>query len=137
MSRTRCYSELVQCQSFEERFDYLMLDGRVGVATFGFDRYMNQTFYRSREWRDIRRAVLIRDEGCDLGVFGYEIPQNPLIHHMNPITAEDISDRVEWILDPEFLITTSYATHNAIHYGDKSTLPTPFAERQPNDTKLW
>jgi hypothetical protein len=137
MMRTRTYSEMARYETFEERFDYLMLGGSAGVATFGFDRYLNQMFYTSREWKDVRRYVIIRDEGCDLGVPGFEIHSNLLIHHINPMVPDDIRHGETWILDPEYLITTSHNTHNAIHYGDKRSLPKPFVERSPNDTKLW
>ena len=137
MSRTRRYSELRRIDSFEERFDYLSLGGEVGVHTFGFDRWMNQLFYHSREWRLIRDEVLVRDQGCDLGVLGYEIPMEPLVHHMNPVTIEDIRNHEQWILDPQYLITTSHKTHNAIHYGDKSLLPLGPVDRRPGDTNLW
>ena len=137
MSRSRSYRELRRIAAFEDRFDYLSLGGEVGVATFGFDRWINQLFYRSREWRDVREEVILRDDGCDLGVAGFEIAGGLLVHHMNPITAADLESGAEWILDPQFLITTSKRTHNAIHYGDKSLLPTPLVKRTPGDTKLW
>lgn len=138
MSRTRRYSELRRLHTFEERFDYLNLQGSVGAQTFGFDRYINQMFYRSREWKDIRQKVILRDDGLDLGIPGYEIHGRLLIHHMNPINAENISQGdYDLILNPEFLITTTYKTHNAIHYGDKSSLPQPLVERRRGDTKLW
>lgn len=121
----------------EDRFDYLVLKGEVGLETFGFDRWINQRFYRSKEWKDVRDYVIFRDNGCDLGIPGYEIGRNLLVHHMNPMTPDDIVDGLEWILDPEFLITTSMRTHNAIHYGDKSLLPQLPIERKPGDTKLW
>jgi hypothetical protein len=133
----RRYSELRRLFTFEERFEYLRLGGVVGTTTFGFDRYINQDFYRSREWRSVREQVIVRDEGCDLGVEGYEIHGNLLVHHMNPMSADDVVHGEEWILNPDFLITTTQDTHNAIHYGDKSLLKTPFVPRQPNDTKLW
>jgi hypothetical protein len=133
----RKYSELRRLFTFEERFEYLRLGGVVGASTFGFDRYINQDFYRSREWRSVRDQVIVRDDGCDLGVEGYEIHGNLLVHHMNPMTADDVVHGEEWILNPDFLITTTQDTHNAIHYGDKSLLKTPYVPRQPNDTKLW
>lgn len=133
----RKYAELRRLFTFEERFEYLRLGGVVGTTTFGFDRYINQDFYRSREWRSVRDQVIVRDEGCDLGVEGYEIHGNLLVHHMNPMSADDVVHGEEWILNPDFLITTTQDTHNAIHYGDKSLLKTPFVPRQPNDTKLW
>lgn len=135
--RTRRYSELRRLTSFEDRFEYLSIGGQVGVATFGFDRWINQNFYRSREWRQARDRVIIRDDSCDLGIPGYEIRSGLLVHHMNPVTAEAIANGDEWVLDPEFLITTTHRTHNAIHYGDASLLPRPVVDRQPGDTKLW
>lgn len=135
--RVRKYSELRRLLTFEERFDYLSLRGEVGRATFGFDRWMNQWFYRSREWQQVRDEIIFRDNACDLGILGYEIHSRLMIHHMNPITPEDIAQGEEWILDPQFLITTTHRTHNAIHYGDKSLLPQPVVVRQPGDTRLW
>jgi len=131
------YSELVRLQTFEERYTYLKIGGVVGDSTFGFDRYLNQGFYKSRQWKQVRQSVILRDEGCDLGVRGHEIHSGLLVHHMNPVVSHDIIDGEEWILDPEFLITTTQMTHNAIHYGDESLLPKPFVERRPGDTKLW
>jgi hypothetical protein len=128
---------MVRFDSFEERFEYLKLGGGVGRSTFGFDRYINQQFYASREWKDIRNYVILRDNGCDLGVDGYEIHDSPLIHHINPMVPEDIVHGETWILDPEFLITTTHNTHNAIHYGGENRMPKVIAERSPNDTKLW
>lgn len=133
----RTYSELATRTSFEERFFYLVLDGSVGEVTFGFDRYMNQQFYRSREWRQLRNYVISRDNGCDLGVEGYEIHSHLYIHHMNPMTRQDLSRRNEDILNPEFLISTTHRTHNAIHYGDESRLAKPLIPREAGDTKLW
>lgn len=123
--------------TFEDRFDYLRLGGGVGRATFAFDRHVNQKFYMSREWQDIRQHVIIRDEGCDLGILGYEIHVGPLIHHMNPMGLDDILNREDWILDPEYLITTTHATHNAIHYGVDLKVPGVVLERQPGDTIPW
>lgn len=133
----RTYSDLYELETFEERFDYLMLFGSVGQETFGFDRYINQRFYTSREWRDIRNYVISRDNGCDLGVPGYEIHNGPLIHHMNPVLPGDLIHDVERALDPEYLITTSHRTHNGIHYSDVTQIPKVVLERQPGDTKLW
>jgi hypothetical protein len=133
----KTYTELSYCQTFEERYEYLRLGGIVGNATFGFDRYLNQAFYRSAAWRDVRQEVILRDNGCDLGVPGYEIHTALLVHHMNPMVSDDIVHGEQWILDPEFLITTTNDTHNAIHYGDRSLLKRPFVERQRGDTKLW
>lgn len=134
---TRRYSELVAYSSFEDRLDYLMLGGTVGRATFDSDRWINQDFYRSRAWKDARERVLIRDNGCNLGVPGYEIFDAPLVHHMNPMDVEDIIHGEEWIVDPEFLITTTQATHNEIHFGFRSPGPPVHVDRQPGDTRLW
>lgn len=135
--RTRTYSELRRIRGFEERYRYLALRGEVGESTFGFDRYLNQRFYRSSEWRHLRSHVIARDMGCDLGVEGYELHDRIYIHHMNPMVVEDIKHGNADILDPEFLISTSHRTHNAIHYGDENLLPKQFVERRPGDTKLW
>ena len=137
MTMIRRYSELRHIPTFEERFDYLKLNGSVGRETFGFDRYINQRFYTSKEWRDIRHYVIARDLGLDLGAEGYEINSRILIHHMNPIVVDDILHKNDDILDPEFLITTCHNTHNAIHYGDSNLLPKPLVERSRGDTKLW
>lgn len=133
----RTYSELSFIDTFEDRYRYLALRGSVGEATFGFDRWINQEFYRSRQWKDIRHHVIARDNGCDLGIEGYEIHSGLYIHHMNPLRAEDIVNADESILDPEFLISTTHRTHNAIHYGDERQLPRPFVPRNKGDTKLW
>lgn len=133
----RSYSELRRLHTFEDRYSYLQLKGSVGKSTFGFDRYINQRFYTSTQWRQIRDFVIARDEGLDLGIEGYEIFDKIIIHHMNPITAEDIEHGDSDILDPEFLITTTHKTHNAIHYGDESLLARPLVERRPGDTRLW
>lgn len=133
----RSYSELRRFDYFEERFEYLKLGGGVGRSTFGFDRHINQKFYTSREWQDIRDYVIVRDEGCDLGIPGYEIHDGPLIHHMNPMNVDDILHKETWILDPEYLITTTHRTHNAIHYGGDDPYPKVVTERTPRDTKLW
>lgn len=133
----RTYTELIRRGTLEERFHYLALRGNVGEATFGFDRDLNQNFYRSREWRQLRHHVIVRDNACDLAVEGHEIHNHILIHHMNPMTVEDVLHGVPSILDPEFLITTTLKTHNAIHFGDEKLLPQPFVERKPGDTKLW
>lgn len=135
--KTRCYRELSRFKTFEERFDYLSLEGIVGESTFGFDRWMNQAFYRSREWKDARSFVIARDNGCDLGVAGHEIYADLLVHHMNPLTSDAIQHGDFEIIDPEFLITTTHRTHNAIHYGDIDLLPRGPIERKPGDTKLW
>lgn len=133
----RTYSELIKLKTFKDRFEYLKLDGIVGEETFGFDRYMNQIFYKSREWTSVRRSVIIRDNGCDLGVEGYEIHGKILIHHMNPINLSDIVHKTDEILNPDYLITTVLSTHNAIHYGDASLLPVLPIERRANDTCPW
>ena len=135
--RIRSYSELRRLETFEERYHYLALRGNVGEVTFGFDRYINQQFYRSREWKQIRDKVIVRDNGCDLGVEGYEIHSRIFIHHMNPMSAQEIKNGDESIIDPRYLITTTNRTHNAIHYGDESLLLKPFVPRQAGDTKLW
>lgn len=135
--RTRRYSELSLLSTFEDRFEYLKLDGSVGRSTFGFDRYINQGFYRSREWKSTRSRVISRDNGCDLGIPGYEIHVELLVHHMNPMIPDDIINGEEWILNPDFLITTTKRTHNAIHYGDRSLLPKVTTQRSAGDTKLW
>ena len=135
--RTRTYSELSRLSSFEDRFEYLKLSGQVGVATFGFDRYINQSFYTSTQWRQVRDKIIARDLGLDLGADGHEIYDRVIIHHMNPMVPEDIIHGDEDILDPEYLISTSHRTHNAIHYGDSSLLPKPLVERRPGDTRLW
>jgi len=134
---TKTYTELRKLRTFEERYAYLRLGGAVGVQTFGFDRYINQAFYGSREWSQVRDLVIVRDEGCDLGIPGREIHDSLLVHHINPMSSDDIVHDAEWILDPNFLITTTKRTHNAIHYGDQSLLLVEFAERRPGDTKLW
>ena len=133
----RTYSQLKQFQTFEERYDYLKLGGVVGEDTFGFDRYMNQNFYRSREWKRVRDEVIMRDNGCDLGVDGHEIRGKILIHHMNPITSEDIHRVSDYLLNPEYLICVTHRTHNAIHYGDERLLVTAPIERTQNDTCPW
>jgi len=137
MTRIRTYSELRRIRTFVERFEYLSLPGMVGRDTFGFDRYLNQTFYRSNEWRQIRNSIIIRDNGCDLGIAGYEIHDRLYIHHMNPINASEIIYGDSTLLDPEFLITTTHSTHNAIHYGNANSLTSLLVERKPGDTKLW
>ena len=137
MSRIKTYSELSRIHTFYERYQYLKLKGVVGESTFGFDRWVNQEFYRSRQWKSIRDEVIIRDDGCDLGIPGYEIYRDLLVHHMNPISVDDIEHGEEWILDPNYLITTSHRTHNAIHYGDESLLPREPVTRRFGDTNLW
>lgn len=133
----KTYSELITLPTFEERFEYLKLDGKVGEDTFGFDRYLNQIFYRSQRWKRIRDLVIIRDNGCDLSMDGYEIQGKILIHHMNPITIRDIEEESDFLLNPKYLICVSHITHNAIHYSNVNLLPTGLVERRPNDTCPW
>ena len=133
----KTYSELIKLKTFEERYEYLRLGGIVGRETFGFDRYLNQTFYKTDEWLSIRDHVIVRDNGCDLGIEGREIHSRILVHHMNPITKEDILSRSEYLLNPEYLICTIKRTHDAIHYGDESLLITIPVERRKNDTCPW
>jgi hypothetical protein len=135
--RNRSYQELLSHETFEERFRYLSLGAQVGADTFGFDRYLNQSFYASREWKRIRQQVIARDEGRDLALPGHEIYDRIYVHHMNPMTPDDIKHGNDDILDPDFLICVTHQTHNAIHYGDERALPRPLVERQPGDTKLW
>lgn len=133
----KTYSELITLPTFEERFEYLKIGGKVGVDTFGFDRYLNQVFYRSNEWKSIRDKVIIRDNGCDLGIEGREIYSKIIVHHMNPITKDDILNRSNFLLNPEFLICTIKLTHDAIHYGDSSILLAEPSIRTKNDTCPW
>lgn len=133
----KTYSELITIPTFKERYEYLRLGGRVGEDTFGFDRYLNQMFYKSKEWRAVRDHVIVRDNACDLGMEGHEIHGKILIHHMNPITADDILNRSAYLLDPEYLICTIKNTHDAIHYGDGSLLIIAPTERSKNDTCPW
>ena len=134
---TKTYSELIKLKTFKERYEYLRLDGLIGEETFGFDRYMNQKFYKSKEWKRIRDQVIVRDNGCDLGVEGYEIGGRILIHHMNPILLKDIQTLSEFLLNPEYLICTTLDTHNAIHYGNSNLLVIEPIERTKNDTCPW
>lgn len=136
-TKLRTYTELKQLKTFEERYEYLKLDGQVGIDTFGFDRYLNQAFYRSPEWKSVRNQVIVRDNGCDLGIEGREIHTKILVHHMNPITKEDVLNRSDLLLNPEYLITTVKRTHDAIHYGDSETLIKDPIERIANDTCPW
>lgn len=134
----RTYSELKEFKTFEERFKYLKLGGVVGAETFGFDRYFNQKFYTTTEWKQLRNHIIVRDLGCDLGCEDHEIfGQRIVIHHMNPIDLEDIEKKSDFLLNPEFLITTIHSTHNAIHYGDESLIITAPIERRRNDTCPW
>lgn len=133
----RTYSELRNMPTLRERFDYLKLGGQVGVETFGFDRWMNQAFYRSREWRLIRDDVIVRDDGFELGSEDALIRGASYIHHMNPLTPDDIENATDNLINPEYLISCSLRTHNAVHYGDDNLLPQPYVERRPGDTTLW
>lgn len=137
MTMIRTYSELITLPTFEERYRYLRIGGKVGKETFGFNRYLNQVFYSSEEWKRIRRQVIIRDFGCDLGVEGFDIHGRIIVHHMNPITKDDIICRSKFLLDPEYLICTSHNTHEAITYGDESLLALLPIERTKNDTCPW
>lgn len=134
---SRSYSELVRLDTFEERFEYLSLRGKVGKETFGFDRYLNQMFYRSREWKRLRNKIIVRDNGCDMGVEGFEIHEPVYIHHLNPMTVDDVESSDPSILDPDNLISVTLRTHNAIHYGAAQLIPRRPIERRPGDTKLW
>ena len=133
----KTYSELISLKTFKERFDYLRLDGCVGKETFGYDRYLNQILYQSQEWRNFRPKIIVRDNGCDLACEGYEIHGRILIHHINPITIDDIVNRNPMVFDPENVITTVHNTHNAIHYGDESLLVIGPIERRANDMCPW
>lgn len=138
MTSIRTYSELITLPTFEERFTYLKLDGIVGVDTFGFDRIFNQQFYRSKEWKRVRDSIIFRDNGCDLGIEGRDIQgQRIIIHHMNPISLNDITKATDYLMNPEYLITTIHNTHNAIHYGDSNLLTTAPIERSRFDTCPW
>lgn len=137
MTTIKRYSEMILLPTFEERFEYLKLNGSVGVSTFGFDRYFNQKFYRSKEWKDIRDYVIVRDGCCDLGIEDRLITGRVLIHHMNPISVKDIEESSRYLLDPDFLVCVSHITHNAIHYGDENLLIKEHVERRPNDTCPW
>lgn len=138
--RSKSYSELIRYSSFEDRLNYLMLHGSVGFDTFGFDRYLNQAFYKSREWQIVKNQIILRDGACDLGVPGYEIPDGVpvFIHHINPITADDVKNHNPILLDPENLITTVFKTHQIIHYGlQNNSQPSLSIDRTPNDTCPW
>lgn len=137
MDTIRTYTELTKLETLEERFEYLKLGGQVGIETFGVDRWINQAFYKSREWRHIREHIIARDMGLDLGVVDNKIRGAHAIHHMNPITVKDIEESTEYLLDPEYLIMTGLRTHNAIHYGDATQIPKPWTPRRPGDTVLW
>lgn len=133
----KTYSELIIIPTFLDRFRYLQLSGKVGVETFGYDRYLNQILYRTAEWKRFRNEIIVRDNGCDLACEGYDIVGKILVHHINPITVEDVLNRTAKVFDPENVISTTLNTHNAIHYGDESLLVTEPIERKPNDTCLW
>lgn len=138
MKIIRTYSELSKMSTFEERYNYLKLDGVIGEDTFGFDRYLNQQFYqRDPSWKKVRDEVIIRDIGCDLGIEGREIPDSITVHHMNPLSIDDLLNRTDFLLNPEYLICTSKTTHNAIHYGDEKLLMKGPVERTKNDTCPW
>lgn len=133
----KTYSELTSLSTFKERFEYLKIGGKVGEETFGYDRYLNQILYKMPEWISARNQVITRDRGCDLGVENYEIADKVMVHHMNPITIDDIINRLDYVLDPEYLISCSMMTHNAIHYGSEDLLPQDPIERTRNDTCPW
>jgi hypothetical protein len=138
MKVIRTYSELSELQTYEERFEYLSLNGRVGEDTFGFDRYLNQQLYKSKEWKSVRDEVIIRDNGCDLGMEDYDIFGTIHVHHMNPLTSDDIINSTEYLLNPEYLICVSIDTHNAIHYGTKDYVnKNKLVTRKPNDHCPW
>lgn len=137
ITKIRTYSELIQFKTFLDRYRYLKLSGTVGEETFGMDRYLNQQFYRSKEWRKIRDEIILRDGACDLGIPDREIPSRIIIHHMNPITKYDIINKTDFLLNPEYLICTIKTTHSAIHYGDETLLFPDLVERSPNDTCPW
>lgn len=133
----RTYSNLIKFSTFEERFEYLKIPGSIGIITFGFDRYLNQTFYTSAAWKKIRKQIILRDNACDLGILDRPIYGSIRVHHMNPINVEDVVKRKEHIFNPEFLICVSHNTHNAIHFGNKNNLHVPMKERRKGDTTLW
>ena len=136
-TNNKSYSELILLKTFIERYEYLKLNGSVGISTFGYDRYLNQRLYTSKKWRSFRNDIIIRDNGCDLGMKDYEIHGRIMVHHMNPITLDDLEKQTELLLNPEYLITTVHNTHNAIHYGDFTLLDNSIIERRVNDTCLW
>lgn len=133
----RCYNDLIQLKTFEERFQYLKINGKVGEETFGLDRYINQQLYKSQKWRSTRSRIIIRDDGCDLGIDGRQLDDYIVVHHMNPITLEDIEEERDIVFDPNYLICCSTRTHRAIHFGDENLLIRDPVIRRPNDTCLW
>lgn len=138
MRHDKTYTELSKLKTFEERFDYLMLSGRVGIETFGYDRYLNQILYSSQRWKSLRDKIIIRDNGSDLGIEGYQIYGRVIIHHINPLTIDDVLEESPDVFNPEYLICTSHKTHNAIHYGDENYKRSlQVIERRPNDTIPW
>ena len=137
LGRIRTFSELSKLDTFSDRYEYLKIGGSVGKATFGGYRPLNQNFYRSAEWRRLRREVILRDLGCDLGVPGYDIYGKVYIHHMNPVDVDDLVHATEYLLDPEYLITVSFGTHQAIHYGSFDLIDRELVDRRPNDTCPW
>lgn len=137
MARNRCYSELIRLPTFEQRFRYLRIGGQVGIDTFGFDRYLNQRFYRSNEWKAVRHEIIVRDLARDMAHPDYELNDSIYVHHMNPISIEDLELSSEYLLNPEFLVCTSFDTHQAIHYGNGTPPISMIAERRPNDTVPW
>lgn len=133
----RCYSDLIKLDSLKDRYEYCRIGQGVADETFGYERFLNQVFYKSYEWREVKRKVIIRDNGCEFGLKDYPILGQLIVHHLNPLTVEDITQRTRHLLDPEYLITVSYNTHNAIHYGSADLLPQDYIPRTPNDTCLW
>lgn len=133
----RSFSKLSRLKTFNDRFDYLVLTGEIGIDLFGENRLLNQKFYTSKEWRSVKDYVVVRDNGLDLGCVGYDVTESIVVHHMNPITPEDLINFNPKVLDPEFLITTSVSTHLAIHYGDPTKVPRLSMDRKTGDTKLW
>ena len=137
MSELKTYSELIKLETFKERYEYLKLDGIIGLETFGFERYLNQEFYRSKLWKQIRRDVIVRDLGKDLGILDVGKTTRLLVHHMNPVTITDIRYQTDLLINPEYLISVTHKTHNAIHYGYKEYIAFEYIERKPGDTCLW
>ena len=133
----KTYSELISLPTFKERYEYLKIGGKVGTETFGFDRFLNQAFYKSREWLPIRDRIIVRDNGCDLAMEGFDIFGRIIVHHLNPITLDDILEMNDLVLNPEYLVCVSHMTHQAIHYGDANLLPKGLIERRKNDTCPW